>query len=294
MQELQVNPTDYHACLKLDRSNIFSPNSWLSKSAVYELYQNSLFKWRYFPRTFASQSPAMTWGSMVDCILTCPPEEFDAQFVTSPFDSFRTKDAREWKESAIDAGKTIITVEQHANANAAAAVLKCKHKYASSIVEKSATQVVLLNHIQHPSSTKPIGLKGLVDFAPEGEPFLVDLKTTNDFTAGGFEKTIAKYGYHVQAAHYLGLWNMQHPDDQRHRFQIMWQDSNPPYEVAVTEVPETDIADGQDMFNHLLGRIVKAAEKDYWPMLFPKPVLLGRAAFGAYTDSDEVEGFTSI
>ena len=294
MQALEVSPADYHSKMTLDRGNIFSPDSWLSKSAVYELYQSSLFKWRYFPREFKTPSPAMTWGSMVDCILTCPPEEFDAQFISSPFDSFRTKDAREWKERMMDEGKTIITPEAHANANAAATVLKCKHKYAASIVEKSKTQVMLANKITHPASKRPVQLKGLVDFAPEGEPFLVDLKTTADFSAAGFQKATARFGYHVQAAHYLGLWNMQHPDDQRDRFQIIWQDSSAPYEVAVTEIPQTDIADGADMFNFLLGKIVNAAERDWWPMKYPKPVLLGRAMFGQFADEEEMEGLTEI
>ena len=292
MEITQINPSEYHSQLKLDRSDIFSPDSWLSKSAVYELYQNSLYKWRYFPRQY-SDSPAMTWGSLVDCIITSP-EDFDEQFVTNPYDSFRTKAAKEWKDATLDAGKQIITPELLEQANAAVAVLTKKHKYAAAMIEKSASQVVMMNRVQHPASERTVGIKGLVDLAPEGEPFLMDLKTTRDFTAGGFEKTIAKFGYHVQAGLYLSLWNSINPDDQRDRFQIMWQDSSSPYEVAVTEIPQSDIADGQEMFNHLLGRIVKAAEKDYWPMLFPKPVLIGRASFGEYTDMEEVQGFTTI
>ena len=292
MQALQINPSEYHSRLKLDRSDIFSPDSWLSKSAVYELYQNSLYKWRYFPRQY-TDSPAMTWGSLVDCIITSP-EDFDEQFVTNPYDSFRTKAAKEWKDATLDSGKQIITPELLEQANAAVAVLTKKHKYAAAMIEKSASQVVLMQRVQHPASERTVGIKGLVDLAPEGEPFLMDLKTTRDFTAGGFAKTIAKFSYHIQGALYLQLWNATHPHDQRDRFQIMWQDSAAPYEVAITEIPATDLADGADMFNHLLGRIVRAAENEHWPMLFPKPVLLGRAAFGAYTDSDEVEGFTSI
>ena len=143
----------------------------------------------------------------------------------------------------------------------------------------------------HPSGNE-IGLKGLVDFAPEGKDFLVDLKTTRDFSAGGFAKTIAKFGYHVQAAHYLGMWNLQNPDDQRRGFKIIWQDSASPYEVAVTEMPESDIADGADLFNHLVGKIINAATNDHWPMKFEQPVLLGRAAFGTYADEEEIEGLT--
>ena len=289
----EVNPNDYHTILKLDRADIFNTNSWLSKSAVSELYQSSLYKWRYYPRNF-SPTPAMAWGSMVDCLLTCPAEQFEREFVISPHSSFRTNAAKDWKLEQEELGYTIITDDQRTQAYRAADVVLSKHKHAASLVGKSKSQVLLMNRILHPASDKKVGLKGLVDFAPEGEPFLVDLKTTRDFSEGGFAKTISKFSYNMQAAHYLGLWNMQNPDDQRHRFQIIWQDSASPYEVAVTEIPEVDIAAGADMFNHLLGKIIRAADRDYWPMRFEKPILVGRASFGAYADEEEMDGGTII
>lgn len=292
MNNLKILPSQYHSELTLDRSDIFSAESWLSKSAVFELYQSSLYKWRFFPREFAPTAN-MAWGSLVDTIITAP-EDLQTEFAISPFDSFRTKESRYWKAEMLANHKTIVDAELIAEAHKAVDVLTKKHKHSASIIEKSTTQVMLLNKIKHPNSDKPIQLKGLVDLAPEGEPFLVDLKTTADFSAGGFAKTIAKFGYHVQAAHYLGLWNMQHPNDQRDRFQIIWQDSKAPYEVAVTEIPAADIADGQDMFNHLLGKLVRAAEKNWWPMKYEKPILLGRAMFGHYTDEDEIDGHTNI
>ena len=65
MNSLEILPSQYHTELKLDRSDIFSPESWLSKSSVFELYQSSLYKWRYFPRQFKPTSN-MAWGRLVD------------------------------------------------------------------------------------------------------------------------------------------------------------------------------------------------------------------------------------
>lgn len=291
MKTADLSPSRYHSDLVLNRKDVFSEDSYLSKSVIWSLYQSSLYKWRYFPTNF-KPGPAVIWGSLVDCLATAP-DEYDDCFVISEFDSFRTKAAREWKEEMADSGKTVITKELLKDAQFACDVLTKKHKYAASLIEKSRSQVVLIDKIQHPSVSRPVNVKGLVDFVPEGEDFLIDLKTTSDFTPGGFEKAIAKFGYHVQAAHYLGMWNALHPDDQRHRFQIIWQSSSRPYEVAVTELPESDIADGADMFNHLLGKIVRAAEKDYWPMKFPKPVLLSRASFGTFADGLEIDGLTA-
>tara|TARA_R110000765_G_scaffold414795_1_gene515508 strand:- start:3169 stop:4044 length:876 start_codon:yes stop_codon:yes gene_type:complete len=289
MNTLEVLPSQYHSALGLDRGDIFNPDSYLSKSTIWELYQSSLFKWRNYPRQF-KPTPAMSWGSLVDCLVTSP-DDFENQFVMSPFDSFRTKEAKQWKE---DCTQDIVTVDMVAKAKGAAAILTGGHKVAAEIIERSQTQVVLLNKIQHPASEKTVNMKALLDFAPEGVDYLADLKTCHDFTANGFEKAIGNYGYHVQAAHYLSMWNMQHPDDQRDRFLIIWQDSAAPYEVAVTEIPGADIADGADLFNHLLGRIVRAADKDDWPMQYTKPILLGRAAYAAINEGIEMDGYSTV
>ena len=290
MNSLQILPSQYHTELKLDRSDIFSPESWLSKSAVFELYQSSLYKWRYYPRQF-SPTPAMAWGSLVDTIITAP-KDLHTEFSISPFDSFRTKEAREWKALQEAERKTIITNELLEEAHAAVNVLTERHKYSAEMIAKSKKQVMLLNKVTHPAHDKPVQLKGLVDLAPDCEPFLIDLKTTADFSASGFAKTVAKFGYHVQAGLYLSLWNSLHPHDQRHRFQIIWQEKSAPYEVAVTEIPQSDIADGMDMFNHLLGKLVVAAKRNRWPMKFEKPVILGRAMFGHSVDEEEIDGLT--
>lgn len=292
MNSLEILPSQYHSELRLDRSDIFSPESWLSKSAVFELYQSSLYKWRYFPKQFAP-TPSMAWGSLVDTIITAP-DDLHTEFAISPFETYRTKEAREWKADMIAANKTIVDPELIDEAHKAVDVLKGKHKYSASIIEKSRTQVMLLNKITHPAVDKDVQLKGLVDLAPEGEPYLVDLKTTNDISPGGIAKAMSRFGYNVQAALYLQLWNSLHPHDQRDRFQFIFQESSAPYEVVPVEMPATDIADGADMFNHLLTKLVLAADRNHWPMRFQKPVLLGRALFGHHQDEEEIDGLTTI
>jgi hypothetical protein len=233
----------------------------------------------------------MAWGSLVDTIITAP-EDLQTEFAISPFDSFRSKEAREWKAEQEANHKVIINTELLEEAHKAVKTLTSTHKYAAKMIEKSKRQVMLLNKMEHPSVDRKVQVKGLVDLAPEGEPFLMDLKTTADFSAGGFEKTQAKFGYNVQAGLYLNLWNSLHPDDQRDRFQIVWQQSAAPYEVAVTEMPAADIQAGADMFSHLLGKLVRAADKNWWPMKYEKPVLLGRAMFGQHMDDEEIDGLT--
>ena len=113
-----LEPSQYHSALGLDRGDIFSPDSYLSKSTIWELYQSSLFKWRNYPRQF-KPTPAMSWGSLVDCLVTSP-DDFENQFTVSPFDNFKTKAAREWRD---DQTSDIVTADMIDNAKEAAAIL---------------------------------------------------------------------------------------------------------------------------------------------------------------------------
>lgn len=255
-EQLEVSPADYFTAFPLDRSDVLG--SWLSKSSIWELDSCSLYKWRYCPKQ--ETTAAMNHGSLID-MLTTTPELAEESIVVSPYDSYRTKAAREWREEAQEGGQIIVTDSQLIEAKKAAAVLTEKHKGSAEVFEKSKTQVILTG------SRQGAKLRGLVDLAPEGERYLADLKTTNKFTLDGFGKTIANYGYHAQAGLYLALWNAQFPEDQRKGFRFVWQDSAPPYEVCITELSAFDIACGLDYLDHLTGRIVQAARKNHWPML---------------------------
>jgi hypothetical protein len=285
MTAIEVSPRDYHAKLCLDRGNIFSPDSWLSKSRLYELRNCSLYRWRFYPNEFAP-SAAMAWGSLIDCLLTTP-EEAAETLVFNPYPDFRTKAAQELRDSAIAAGKIVISAEQRAQAELAVSTIKA-HPIAGKVIRHSRTQLVLLNKI------RGIQFKGLVDLAPDNEPCLYDFKTTRDLTVRGISKAIDDFGYHVQAAIYLKLWNLCHPDDKRSRFRFIWQSSEPPYEIAVTEIPAFDIAAGDEWAANQIDRLIRATERNEWPNIIEdKIAMIGRPGYCAYQDEAELDGITS-
>ncbi len=79
--------------------------------------------------------------------------------------------------------------------------------------------------------------------------FGVDLKTTEDATKAGFERSVAKWGYDVQAAHYEDVYAASEgrPID---RFVFIAVEKSPPHEVGVFELPDVWLEMGR----------VKAAE----------------------------------
>lgn len=279
---LEISPRDYHTRLSLDRSDIFSPSSWLSKSRLWELREKSLYRWRYHPSEF-SGSDAADWGTLVDCLVTTP-DEIEEITALHDYPDFRTKEARQFRDEAKESGKILVDHERLNLARRAAEKLE-KHPVAGDIIRASGKQVVLLNRIQG------IQCKGLVDLAPVNRPYLADLKTTGRFTLRSLERTIEDLGYHVQAAFYLKLWNLCHPDDQRNRFRFIWQDSSPPFETVVTELPAHDIHAGEEWAAHQIDRLIGATQKDYWPDLGGgKCLLIGRTSSAVYRDEEDLDG----
>ena len=121
MSLFEIAPKDYHQKLKVDRANIFSPTSWLSKSVLWELNDSSLYKWRHCPQEH-KPTAAMQWGSLVDTLATTPTLE-GSEIILSPYPDFRTKEAREWKESQLALGMTIVDAETLAEGRKAARML---------------------------------------------------------------------------------------------------------------------------------------------------------------------------
>jgi len=263
-QLLEVSPADYHTRLKFNKDDIFHPDSYLSKSVLWGTHGISLWAWRNL-KPF-KPTAAMTWGSVIDCMVTTPDEVDDLIVIKddcphlSASGSFASKLAKEWRDEHLAADRLIISQDDYDRAMQHADVVLNQHPVSSKIFANSKKQVIL-----HCKNEDGINLKGLADLVPDGD-FLCDFKTTADFSLDGFSKTIAKFGYGVQAGLYLIMFNMMFPDTPRKRFKFIWQDSKTG-EVAVTEASAEDLLAGQAMVRFLLKRLIKAYKDDDFPML---------------------------
>jgi len=273
MNIFEISPRDYHAKLRCNRANILDPDSYLSKSVLWELDSSSLYKWRYHTQP-RETTAAMRWGSLIDCLTTTPELE-GSDIALSPFDSFRTKEAQTWKATQEAEKKVIVTATELEDARAAVNMLTQTCKASADIFAKSKSQVIVAGMVNGAK------VKGLVDLAPQGEDFLADLKTVSTFSLEGFAKQTANFGYHMQAGIYLNLWNAMFPNDQRTRWKFIWQDSSAPYEACVTELAPQDIEAGWAYAATLIQRILDATAADHWPMAFEKETITTRPTWAA-------------
>lgn len=117
---------------------------------------------------------------------------------------------------------------------------------------------------------------------------LFDLKTTGDVDARAFGRIAARLYYHGQLAMY--------GDGARHKGEtfIIAAEAEPPFDVAVYQLGEDEIAIGQELYQGLLQQVVTCEKNNEWPGKYPVrlPLKFPRYAYG--TDEDEGGSFEIV
>jgi hypothetical protein len=90
--------------------------------------------------------------------------------------------------------------------------------------------------------------RAMIDQAPADPRLpLYDLKTCEDASPEAVTASVARYGYDVQAAHYLDVW--KEATGETRRFRFVFVEKQPPHEVAVVELHNKP-GDEADWFDH--------------------------------------------
>ena len=96
-----------------------------------------------------------------------------------------------------------------------------------------------------------------------GQPYIVDYKTTTSCEDGAFERSCRYYGYKLQAAMYTE--GMFHADLTRYRFAFVAQEKDPPFAVRVYFCDDGFIQEGQAMFRSLMDIYHRCKKSGSWP-----------------------------
>ena len=256
----------------------------VSKSLLWDFYPNP-HKWFHGPRK--ATTSAMSWGSLVDCLLTTPAE-FSADFVLSKYDEFRSNESKAWKAAMEAEGMTVIKQADLDSATQAALITRTK-PFVADILDRATFQasICLPTKIGEYETTQLV--KGRLDIIPDaGGPFgewVFDLKTTASLAKIG--NTIADYGYHAQAGLYLDLYNgacgIAH---KRTRWGFIFVESEPPYECAVVELDPSEIDAGRDWISRALSKFARCKAENNWPSPWEDEIkIVGRPAWARKGES---------
>ena len=223
---------------------------------------------------------AMGFGSLVDCLLL-EPEKFSTRYELLRFDSFRTKEAQQWRDEMVAAGIEVMTQDKFDSANLAKdAVLN--HPEAARLLEGSRNQVAFRYMTRH-----GLASKGLIDIVPTEDDTLVDLKTCSQSVLDDYrslQRHIYDWGYHVQAGAYLDGW-AEATGEERMRFKFIFVTSTAPFKCAVVELPYAAILLGAQQYQTGIAKFADCLQRDVWPSIWDNCVELDLPAY-AYTDKE--------
>jgi len=239
----------------------------VSKSLLWD-FCKSPFKW--INAEEREQTDNMLFGSLVHALCFSPKQVAD-EYVVAPYDDWRTKEAREWKQTQADAGKAAVKE----------ADLQRAEDMKESIMESE--YIFGLGACDYEvAAFGQIGetiIKGMIDILPRSGNKLVDLKTTNSLgTENDLKRLIKSFGYHWQAALYLDLVNGL-TGQSRTEFEFLFVETSFPYETAVVGLSENFIQQGREGYMNAVAKWQDAVSTKKFLPLHPFPLVIDAPAY---------------
>lgn len=255
-----VKPEDYFGLKQIDGVAV------RSKSMLANFDKN--------PRAFrdgmeTEQTDDMRKGSLFDCLLTSP-DEFNRQYVISPYDEFRTNESKAWRAEQIGNGIVPIKRAEFEMAVETISLVKSDARFIEMTQGTPNWQVAIRADIDG----RPF--KGLVDLVPDEDesPYgdaLIDFKrcgTMEDLRA--ILKTCRKFKYGMQAGLYRGLWKLA-GGEYRKRFVLFIVPMDltvPGSEICVLDLGQNLISNGAQEAMRINRRLIECEESGIWPGKF--------------------------
>lgn len=115
--------------------------------------------------------------------------------------------------------------------------------------------------------------RGRIDFLA-GRQLIVDYKTGVDASPHAFERAAWRYGYHVQAAHYLRLARQLQLVEDEAAYLLIVQEKSAPYLPAVYQLDEPLLEHGLAEVERAITAWDEALALGEWPGIAPGPHLL--------------------
>jgi hypothetical protein len=228
----------------------------LSSSGVAKLL-HSPKHYRLFRDSFNAPTPQMQFGTAVHCGVL-EPALFATAVVAAPYVNKRTKDGKaQWLAfCTANAGRIVLAAADYAR------VLRCveavrNHPAASQLLAGATVERSLFwNDGQY-----NVPCKARLDAWNAG--ILVDLKTTADASRDEFARSIATYGYHVQAAHYTNAAEAV-LNESPEAYVIVAVESEPPHEVACYRLPANALLAGAHRLAKALATYADVMASGVW------------------------------
>lgn len=178
-------------------------------------------------------------------------------YAVSPFDSFRTNEAKDWRAKQQANHVTVITQDADEKSTAMVAALRANPTIAQLISRGRASMAVWQT-----DDATCILKRALFDFVPDTQ-FLLDLKTCSDASEHGFARQITSLGYDIQDAYYTDMFEAEF--HERRRFVFVCVESEPPHLTATWTIPEANRQIAREKIRLWLDAYKRCQHSDQWP-----------------------------
>lgn len=207
----------------------------------------------HFKANTRRETEALALGSLVHT-LVLEPETFPDRYVVVPKIDGRTKEGKAQRAALADDPRIAVDGEIMAEASACATSIMA-HRVYQHIRDAQTEHTVFW-------TDEETGIECKARFDVLG-PLLVDLKTTRDASPKGFQRAIATYGYHIQAAHYMAgaIANGMEPRG----FLFACVETSPPYLPAGYLMGNPTLEQGERERREALLTYAQCLREDRWP-----------------------------
>lgn len=257
-----------------ESDRVYFANKALSKSAIDLLLEcPALYKAWLDGTDEEKDSAALRFGSLCH-LLTLQPEEFGHEYAVCDL-SMATKEGKAFK-AALPEGVQIIKGEEYEKAQLMADAVR-DHPQARMLFGGegyTAEEAIYWTLDGVECKAKP-------DIVAEvhGRRYIADLKTTESVNPEAIQKSIAKWGYHRQAAWYLsGMEAIGKPCDG---FIFIFVEKSYPHLVTMCQLDEAALQKGMDECLRAVNILKDCKAMDKWPCYTRDIITLGLPKWAA-------------
>ena len=186
---------------------------------------------------------------------------FKRDYVIRPdfWDSWRTKEARVWRDEQKLAGLTVLEPSHIDQIRGMAAALALHPTVQAGLLNGEVERSIVWK-----DAKTGIWLKARPDVLPVDSNMIVDLKTTSSADAVSVRRSIADYGYHMQLA--LAFEGMKAVTGrQMTDFVLVFVETKLPYAVNIKPLDIADIIFGRRQIRRAIDRFAECLKSCSWP-----------------------------
>lgn len=200
-------------------------------------------------------------------VFVLEPERFRREYVVPPKVDRRTKEGKAIWAAFEEEHPTQLAISQDEYGQfeaMRAAILS--HPVAAELLQSAIARELSFVWQEESEGRAPILCKGRADLLSPygGWVWIVDLKTTRDAGERSFSKDVASYGYHRGMGWYRRGLNILKPADPR-RVAFIAVEKEPPYAVAVHELDERALEQGEREMLRYLDAYQSCLSSGVWP-----------------------------